>query len=67
MFDKHKYNLTIIVEDDIDVAPDFFSYFDALAPVLLEDKSLFCVSAWNDNGLPTLIDKSRNDLLYRYL
>ncbi|VDM31723.1 unnamed protein product [Hydatigera taeniaeformis] len=66
MFDEYKYNLTIIVEDDIDVAPDFFDYFSALAPLLMEDKSLFCISAWNDNGIPTLIDKSRNDLLYRY-
>ncbi|KAL5111031.1 Alpha-13-mannosyl-glycoprotein 2-beta-N-acetylglucosaminyltransferase [Taenia crassiceps] len=65
MFDELKYNLSIIVEDDLDVAPDFFDYFSSLAPLLLEDKSLFCISAWNDNGLPTLIDKSRNDLLYR--
>nr|CDS16979.1 alpha 13 mannosyl glycoprotein [Echinococcus granulosus] len=65
MFDERKYNLTIIVEDDLDVAPDFFDYFNSLAPLLIEDKSLFCISAWNDNGIPTLIDKSRNDLLYR--
>lgn len=66
MFDERKYNLAIIVEDDLDVAPDFFDYFSSLAPLLTEDKSLFCISAWNDNGIPTLIDKSRTDLLYRY-
>ncbi|KAM7538020.1 hypothetical protein Aperf_G00000072861 [Anoplocephala perfoliata] len=65
MFDERKFNLAIIVEDDLDIAPDFFVYFYSLAPLLLEDKSLFCISAWNDNGKATLIDTSRNDLLYR--
>ncbi|KAM3184128.1 hypothetical protein ACTXT7_008990 [Hymenolepis weldensis] len=65
MFDVRRYNLTLIVEDDLDVSPDFFEYFYALAPLLLEDKSLFCISAWNDNGKSSLIDLSRNDLLYR--
>lgn len=40
----------VVVEDDMEVAADFFSYFDALAPVLEGDPTLWCVSAWNDNG-----------------
>lgn len=40
----------VVVEDDLEVAPDFFDYFDALAPILDHDSTLFCVSAWNDNG-----------------
>ena len=28
-------------------------------------QSLFCVSAWNDNGKANIIDESRPDLLYR--
>ena len=31
-------------------SPDFLEYFEATAPVLDADPSLFCVSAWNDNG-----------------
>lgn len=32
------------------MAPDFFSYFDNTAPLLWKDPTLFCISAWNDNG-----------------
>ena len=32
------------------LAPDFFSYFEALAPVLDRDPTLYCVSSWNDHG-----------------
>jgi hypothetical protein len=38
------------MEEDLEIAPDFFSYFAAFAPVLDRDKSLLCVSAWNDHG-----------------
>lgn len=40
----------VVLEDDMEVAPDFFSYFDHLAPLLHSDPTLFCISAWNDNG-----------------
>jgi hypothetical protein len=29
---------------------DFLEYFVSVAPALTADKSLFAVSAWNDNG-----------------
>ena len=32
------------------LAPDFFSYFEATAPLLDADESLYCVSSWNDHG-----------------
>ena len=38
------------VFDGHQVAPDFFDYFEATAPLLYSDPTLFCVSAWNDNG-----------------
>jgi len=59
------HSQVIIVEDDLEVAPDFFDYFEATLPILRADKSLFCVSAWNDNGKANVIDESRPDLLYR--
>ena len=46
--------------DDLEVAPDFFSYFSALRPLLQQDKSLWCVSAWNDNGKTENIDLQNN-------
>ena len=55
----------IIVEDDLEVAPDFYEYFEAALPILKNDHSLWCVSAWNDNGKGGLIDQSTPDLLYR--
>lgn len=41
----------IVLEDDLRVAPDFITLFRAAAPLLAADDTLWCVSAWNDNGL----------------
>ena len=51
--------------DDLDVSPDFFDYFRGTRWLLEKDPTLYCVSAWNDNGKPSLIDKNAHDLLYR--
>ncbi|CAN0358728.1 unnamed protein product, partial [Laminaria digitata] len=40
----------IILEEDLAIAPDFFEYFSAMAPLLDADETLMAVSAWNDNG-----------------
>ena len=55
----------IIVEDDLEISPDFFEYFTATLPLLRSDPSLWCVSAWNDNGKAGLIDQNAPELLYR--
>lgn len=49
------YDTLIVVEDDLDIAPDFFEYFRALYPVLKTDETLYCISAWNDNGKEGLV------------
>lgn len=36
--------------DDLDLSADFFEYFIGTLPILQSDPSLWCVSAWNDNG-----------------
>ncbi|CAN9514163.1 unnamed protein product [Ophioblennius macclurei] len=59
------HSAAIIVEDDLEVAPDFFEYFRALLPVLKSDRSLWCVSAWNDNGRDGYVDPGQPSLLYR--
>ena len=37
-------------QDDMELAPDFFLFFEALAPVLDQDERLLCISSWNDHG-----------------
>jgi len=64
-FNVMGYDQVIIVEDDLEVSPDFYEYFAATLPVLKADRSLWCVSAWNDNGKQGLIDENAADLLYR--
>ncbi|XP_038217823.1 alpha-1,3-mannosyl-glycoprotein 2-beta-N-acetylglucosaminyltransferase [Zerene cesonia] len=59
------HEAVIIVEDDLDISPDFFEYFQGTYPLLLKDPSIWCISAWNDNGKKELIDLSRPELLHR--
>ncbi|XP_065327601.1 alpha-1,3-mannosyl-glycoprotein 2-beta-N-acetylglucosaminyltransferase b [Pelmatolapia mariae] len=65
VFHTFSQSTVVIVEDDLEVAPDFFEYFRALYPILRSDPTLWCVSAWNDNGRDALVDSSKADLLYR--
>ncbi|XP_072937614.1 alpha-1,3-mannosyl-glycoprotein 2-beta-N-acetylglucosaminyltransferase [Epargyreus clarus] len=59
------HEAVIIVEDDLDISPDFFEYFLGAYPLLHKDPSIWCISAWNDNGKKDLIDLSRPELLHR--
>jgi len=52
----------IILEEDLHLAPDFFSYFERLAPLLDNDESLLAVSAFNDNGLVGKVKDARRVL-----
>ncbi|XP_055749294.1 alpha-1,3-mannosyl-glycoprotein 2-beta-N-acetylglucosaminyltransferase-like [Salvelinus fontinalis] len=65
VFNTLSHSTVVIVEDDLEVAPDFFEYFRALHPILTSDPTLWCVSAWNDNGREGLVDPGKADLLYR--
>uniref|UniRef100_A0A3Q3F734 Alpha-1,3-mannosyl-glycoprotein 2-beta-N-acetylglucosaminyltransferase n=1 Tax=Labrus bergylta TaxID=56723 RepID=A0A3Q3F734_9LABR len=65
IFNMLSHSSVVIVEDDLEVAPDFFEYFQALYPILRSDPSLWCVSAWNDNGRDALVDPSKAELLHR--
>lgn len=47
--------LCISFSDDLDIAPDFFEYFLATHAILVGDPTLWCVSAWNDNGKDSLV------------
>ncbi|RZC48603.1 hypothetical protein C5167_017027 [Papaver somniferum] len=50
LFNKHNFYRVIILEDDMEIAPDFFEYFEAAAALLDSDKTIMAVSSWNDNG-----------------
>ncbi|XP_034016769.1 alpha-1,3-mannosyl-glycoprotein 2-beta-N-acetylglucosaminyltransferase b [Thalassophryne amazonica] len=65
VFNVFSQSTVVIVEDDLEVAPDFFEYFRALYPILRADPTLWCVSAWNDNGKDALVDPARAELLHR--
>lgn len=55
VFDELGFDRAIIVEDDFAFAPDFFSYFCSLAPLLDSDPTLLCISAWNSHGRKSLV------------
>ncbi|KAM4611205.1 protein O-linked-mannose beta-1,2-N-acetylglucosaminyltransferase 1-like, partial [Discoglossus pictus] len=53
----------IVLEEDLDISIDFFSFLSQSIHLLEEDESLYCISAWNDQGYEhTAEDPS---LLYR--
>jgi alpha-1,3-mannosyl-glycoprotein beta-1,2-N-acetylglucosaminyltransferase len=45
----------LILEEDLHIAPDFFTYFAKMAPLLDRDHNLLAVSAFNDNGLKSKV------------
>jgi len=57
------YEFAILLEEDIEIAPDFFSYILSSRALLQQDNTLFCISAWNDNGISRFIRDPKS--LYR--
>ncbi|XP_037080422.1 LOW QUALITY PROTEIN: protein O-linked-mannose beta-1,2-N-acetylglucosaminyltransferase 1-like [Pollicipes pollicipes] len=53
----------IVLEEDLEVSPDFVSFFSQTSYLLDVDPSLWCISAWNDHGFD--ITSSDPALLYR--
>ncbi|KAL5022574.1 hypothetical protein ScPMuIL_001729 [Solemya velum] len=53
----------IVIEEDLDVSQDFLNYFGQLMYLFAEDPSLYCISAWNDQGYEHSCKDS--SLLYR--
>jgi len=45
-----RFESVIVLEDDIEISPDFFLYFSSLQRLLQYDPTLYCISAWNDHG-----------------
>ncbi|KGL73908.1 Protein O-linked-mannose beta-1,2-N-acetylglucosaminyltransferase 1, partial [Tinamus guttatus] len=61
LFPEAKF--AVVLEEDLDISVDFFSFLSQSIYLLEEDESLYCISAWNDQGYEhTAEDPS---LLYR--
>eukprot|EP00927_Polykrikos_kofoidii_P072523 TRINITY_DN68627_c0_g1_i1.p1 TRINITY_DN68627_c0_g1~~TRINITY_DN68627_c0_g1_i1.p1 ORF type:complete len:772 (-),score=77.23 TRINITY_DN68627_c0_g1_i1:49-2364(-) len=59
-FTTNSFEYAIFLEEDLVVSPDFLSLFRSTAWLLVQDPSIWCVSAWNDNGfLPASVDACR--------
>jgi len=50
LFEEERAERVIVLEDDMELAPDFFEYMAAMAVLLDADETLWCASSWNDNG-----------------
>lgn len=55
VFDGLGFDRVIILEDDLEIAPDFFDYMEAGGRLIDRDPTLWTVSAWNDNGQARLV------------
>ena len=55
-FDLNRhYSRVILLEEDLEIADDFLEFMVGAAPLLDADESLLCVSGFNDNGKPALV------------
>ncbi|KAF6177130.1 hypothetical protein GIB67_005118 [Kingdonia uniflora] len=62
LFYKHNFTRVIILEDDKEISPDFFDYFEAAATLMDKDRTIMAVSSWNDNGQKQFV----HDPKFRY-
>ncbi|XP_056607524.1 protein O-linked-mannose beta-1,2-N-acetylglucosaminyltransferase 1 [Triplophysa dalaica] len=56
-------DFAIVLEEDLDISIDFFSFLSQTIHLLSDDDSLYCISAWNDQGYEHTAEDS--SLLYR--
>lgn len=56
IFDVLHYPAVLVVEEDMEVSPDFYEYFAAGFDLLNNNPNVMCISAWNDNGLQGLAE-----------
>lgn len=65
VFNYYNFSAAVVVEDDLDISPDFYEYFMATLPILQTDPTLWCVSAYNDNVSPGHANVDAVNILYR--
>jgi len=58
------FGFAVVLEDDLELAPDLVKYFTTMARVMSTDDSIYCVSAHNDNAFfSTSFDDSKTTAL----
>lgn len=50
---------TLLIENDLILAPDFLWYFRLAGSLLDRDASLWCISSWNDNGFRDIVSDEK--------
>ena len=45
----------VVLEEDLYMSVDILDYFSQLIPVMEKDKSIYCISAWNDQVTQTIL------------
>ena len=64
VFDDFPFaDAAIIIEEDLEVSYDIFDYFSQTYPLFDSDSSIYCISAWNDQGYQHSVKDP--SLLYR--
>jgi alpha-1,3-mannosyl-glycoprotein beta-1,2-N-acetylglucosaminyltransferase len=59
LFEARGHPRVIVLEDDIEVAVDFFDMFSAMEPLLEADRTLLGASAYADTGQPAFVADAR--------
>jgi len=49
---ERRHSHAVLLEDDLLISPDLLRYFWSVAWLLEKDPTLWCASAWNDQGFP---------------
>jgi hypothetical protein len=50
LFNNTNCNGFVVIEDDLEMSPDFIDYFQTIMPLLENDTTLITASLWNDVG-----------------
>lgn len=55
LFEKRKHSEVILLEDDLALSPSLLNFYEQTFQLLYADRSLLCISAFNDNGYTSLL------------
>lgn len=58
-----QFDKVLVIEDDMEISIDFFSYFEATSVLLDMDPTVYTISSWNDLGFTNLVGNPRE--IYR--
>lgn len=62
LFEIRHHRRVLILEDDLSLSPSLLHFFESTSPLFEEDRSIACISAFNDHALA---DKANSTVLRR--